>query len=570
MLNDPHWSAPNARANTDNTPYAQQEPSIAVNPLNHLNVVAAQKDERSAPSAGTATKEVWIDTSTDGGVSWINTRIPMPDNTLPQQSDAVVTFSDNNNVFVTIIGYNQNNPTNSNTVLVARSTDGGLTWPTPAVKVDPGLGGSDKEWTAVDLNPASAYYHRLYVTWTNFAAGPQFVEKWSSDNGVTWNPQPGSSYVTVSFGGFDGGQFSMPVVLPNGNVIATWEPGGRIAVGKSTDGGQSFINPNTQAVAVTEVNSVPGSNWRLNTIPSTAASQASSTLVTVWADGRNGKDDIYFSRSTNGGTTWSAAARVAHNAAGSSYQVEPWVAVAPNGRFDVIWYDDRDFPANLNTFHIYASHSTDDGATWNGPDEQVTDAATNLNIDIPTGPGWNAAAGDYIGVTSANDVVYGAWTDTRSGTNEDIYTAKYTPPSQGTPTATATGTPPTATRTSTPAGTATTVPPTPTVPASSTPAASPTVTLSSTPAASPTCGGPGAYRILIAYADTPGPTTLRTNLLAQPGVSVVDLFDAQNGTPSVAQMQQYDLVLTYSNFHYADPTTLGDNLADYQDGGGIV
>ena len=55
VANDPHWSAPNVRANTDPTTYAQQEPSVAVNPLNPLNVVVAQKDERSAPSPGTAT-----------------------------------------------------------------------------------------------------------------------------------------------------------------------------------------------------------------------------------------------------------------------------------------------------------------------------------------------------------------------------------------------------------------------------------------------------------------------------------------------------------------------------------
>src|SRR4051812_8310699 len=56
VLNDPHWRSPNVRANTDATTFAQQEPSIAVNPLNPLNVVAAQKDERSAPGPGTETK----------------------------------------------------------------------------------------------------------------------------------------------------------------------------------------------------------------------------------------------------------------------------------------------------------------------------------------------------------------------------------------------------------------------------------------------------------------------------------------------------------------------------------
>src|SRR3954468_18113271 len=49
VTNDPHWRTPNVRANTDTTTYAQQEPAIGVNPLNHLNVVAAQKDERRAP-----------------------------------------------------------------------------------------------------------------------------------------------------------------------------------------------------------------------------------------------------------------------------------------------------------------------------------------------------------------------------------------------------------------------------------------------------------------------------------------------------------------------------------------
>src|SRR5207253_7216684 len=75
--NDPHWRSPNVRSNTDTTTYAQQEPAIAVNPLNHLNVVTASKDERRAPAPNTATKEVWMETSTDGGLTWpVQTHIP--------------------------------------------------------------------------------------------------------------------------------------------------------------------------------------------------------------------------------------------------------------------------------------------------------------------------------------------------------------------------------------------------------------------------------------------------------------------------------------------------------------
>ncbi len=81
----------------------------------------------------------------------------------------------------------------------------------------------------------------------------------------------------------------------------------------------------------------------------------------------------------------------------------------------------------------------------------------------------------------------------------------------------------------------------------------------------------GVYRILIVQADCGiAPATLRNNLLALPGVGTVDIFDAQAGTPTLAQLQQYDIVVPFSNCGYADGVTLGNNLADYLDGGGIV
>ena len=39
-------------------------------------------------------------------------------------------------------------------------------------------------------------------------------------------------------------------------------------------------------------------------------------------------------------------------------------------------------------------------------------------MGIPAGPGWNGAAGDYIGVASVDEAAYAIWTDTRSGTND--------------------------------------------------------------------------------------------------------------------------------------------------------
>ena len=80
-----------------------------------------------------------------------------------------------------------------------------------------------------------------------------------------------------------------------------------------------------------------------------------------------------------------------------------------------------------------------------------------------------------------------------------------------------------------------------------------------------------SFRVLIAYADMGGPpTTLQNQILAEPGVTAVDLFDAFSGTPTLAQLQQYDIVVAFSNTAYSDATAMGNVLADYADTGGIV
>jgi hypothetical protein len=96
----------------------------------------------------------------------------------------------------------------------------------------------------------------------------------------------------------------------------------------------------------------------------------------------------------------------------------------------------------------------------------------------------------------------------------------------------------------------------------------PSPTPTSTPTPTP---GPCQFQVLIVYADTEGlPTQLQSQILAEPGVTTVDLFDANLGTPTLGQLQQYNIVVPFSNSPFFDADTLGNNLADYVDGGGIV
>ena len=69
--------------------------------------------------------------------------------------------------------------------------------------------------------------------------------------------------------------------------------------------------------------------------------------------------------------------------------------------------------------------------------------------------------------------------------------------------------------------------------------------------------------MLIAYSDIGGPpTTLQNQILAE-GMIAADLFDAFSGTPTLAELEQYDIVVAFSNDAYNDALAMGNVLADY-------
>jgi hypothetical protein len=463
---------PNVRANTDTQGppnLAQQEPSIAVNPTNPLNVVAMAKDERG----GTNTKQTWIYTSTDGGLTWLNQLFPFAPQS-PFSSDPVVNFSDDGICYVTSLPYGGG--TNDG-IQIARSTDGGITF-TPGVHLPGTNGNTDKEWTWIDNVPTSPFYHRIYTAWMDFGSGGGWRLSYSSDRGVTFSTP--SAF-------FNGYQFPMPVTLPNGHVIVSYRPTSTvIAYRRSTDGGVTLGA--VQTISSLTNPSCPPDNsgcgiWRMNAIPVNSVNRNDGTMIVVWADGRASPTNtatIYYTRSTDNGATWSTAAILAPPGVANTYQVEPWVEADEQGIFHAIWYDDRQNP-NTSLFHIYYSQSTDNGATWSTA-TRISTATSDLRIGIPSS--YGGAAGDYINVTAAQGNVYAVWTDTRSGTGEDVYVVRGT--YGGTATPTGTGTPPTATSTTVPTSTSTS---TATVPATATrtnTAIPPTSTATHTQGISPT------------------------------------------------------------------------------------
>jgi predicted neuraminidase len=352
-------------------------------------------------------------------------------------------------------------------VVASVSTDGGLTWNVP-VQVYSGLGAdndplqyfNDKEWITTDTNPSSPYYGRIYLTWTRFKSEyGAFKESpiWSShsdDGGYTWSTaqqisgsNPLCTYqVDGPSGVCDEDQFSVPTVAPDGTVYvsfqneqnsATWEPHevfeSQYMVVKSTDGGVTWSNPvhiasmedgsRDYPTNVDGRQTISGYQVRLSNIGNIVASPIDGTLYQVWSDNSNGthdvskpitNTDIWMSKSTNGGTTWSSPMLVDGGPTDAWF---PWVDVNPvTGQVGVL-YNER-YPSDPSTYGARLATMPPGGGTptYQWVNTKPSHPRQSIFFQAKGGGCPNCATfhGDYIRLvydsTGAANVV---WTDMR-------------------------------------------------------------------------------------------------------------------------------------------------------------
>ncbi|MFL5733653.1 MAG: S-layer homology domain-containing protein [Chloroflexia bacterium] len=463
------------------------ETVIAANPANPLNFLAGANNTARF-------------TTTDGGLTW-NV------GSLPGGGDPAATFDSGGRAYFAELGNTSSCPDNP---LIWKSTDGGRTFGSavqPLTDPVPLQHFFDKEWVTADNNPTSPFQGRIYYTASNFNIGTgcnlsQYINVseqlvFSTDQGATW-----SSPVNINDAAHDQDQFTNPVAARDGTLYVgyqyqncTFNCASNIPMsnmlGKSTNGGVSFspsITITGQPISSTG-SFISGyqylyagstaSGFRHNDQAIIGVSPTNANQVyALWTDGRWDTSfvyqgvtglhaDIAFSRSTDGGSTWTAPVRVNDDPqANGKDQFFPWMAVGPDGTLHATWSDRRDSPTGFQ-YREYYSQSTDGGLTW-AANIPVADAAGTPSTFI----------GDYSGlaVNSDNTLVLPIWTDMRSGQRAYTDRGVQVPISTSTPTSTPTNTvPPTLTVTATaPAATGT-----------STPGTSPTATLTATPCTIP-------------------------------------------------------------------------------------
>jgi hypothetical protein len=87
----------------------------------------------------------------------------------------------------------------------------------------------------------------------------------------------------------------------------------------------------------------------------------------VWEDDTANNSNILFSRSSDGGATFSAPKNISNS---SGFSFNPRMAVDSKGKIDVVWVDDT-----LGNPNVMFSHSSDGGATFSAPVNLSNDTA---------------------------------------------------------------------------------------------------------------------------------------------------------------------------------------------------
>ncbi|MEJ5311878.1 MAG: carboxypeptidase regulatory-like domain-containing protein [Anaerolineae bacterium] len=291
-------------------------------------------------------------------------------------------------------------------------------------------GTDDKEMLAVDNNPSSPYYGRLYAVWMD-AADWHIYAASSDDGGQSW-----SAAVDVS--GHNQVNGAWPAVDPvTGDVYVAWThwdvwPDGPIDIemARSTDGGATWTaltNPmnnrtNPRDATATTNCGRPALNGNIRYYPyPQIAVDHNRVLHVVYSYDPDGYDygdvvNVYYRRSLNQGVTWENQIRVNDTWTWTD-QFFPALAVGETGVIGVFWYDRRLDPANNWTYDRYMALSLDGGVTFEA-NQRVSDESSPV---VSAGPGLVACYhGDYDGAAAGGGYFYTVWGDDRRG-NADVW-----------------------------------------------------------------------------------------------------------------------------------------------------
>jgi hypothetical protein len=340
-------------------------------------------------------------------------------------------------------------------ISLSKSTDGGGSFGGAKIAIQKPISNHflDKPWMTVQRVSGADYIHITYADFFFGAPCPfngmsiEYVR--STDGGTTFS----NPIVIDQVCGISVVQDSHVAVGTGSDVYVAWESypngitrsGRQIKIRKSSNSGVGF----GPAAVVTNVTAV-GSGFYVQggfrdpldfqglAVDTTGGSNGGNVYIT-WQDGRNLTQpdpfsrslgggclvgnvpsycfgDILFTRSVDGGGTWSPPVRVNDDPITLKVdQMFPAVEVDKNGQLFVVFYDRRRDSRNF-LIDTFVAKSHDAGQTWDNHRVTINNFAAISGADFVVNSSY---MGDYLGIasdrTGQGDGVIVAWGDNSLG-----------------------------------------------------------------------------------------------------------------------------------------------------------
>jgi hypothetical protein len=366
------------------------EPAVAADPTSPY--VYAAWMQYSGPSITIATR-----TSADGGSTW-GAVAPLCAACGKGEYDVTLATAGTGAVYATFM--------QGNHIEFTKSTNHAASWTVPQ-QVSGGTW-ADKPWMTTSANGVD-----IYIMWAT--RGNVYAVS-SHNSGGSFSAPAQITNEQYIYYYPNGG-----TVLPNGTVVMAAseypEKGNNtkntgpvnIVAFRSTDGGASW-----QRTVADVLNT--GATFATSSV-TTVASDASGNLVLLYSGstsvGANGK--VYVRRSTDSGATWGAATEMTTSAGGAD-ATSVAAAGKAAGQFVITWMDNRG-----GGWNVWERQSTNGGSTWTA-DAKVSDASSGAAYKTAAGFGFPYGDYDAVAINSAGKAVAVMGEGDSSQIHGDIWT----------------------------------------------------------------------------------------------------------------------------------------------------
>jgi len=259
-----------------------------------------------------------------------------------------------------------------------RSTNAGTTWQAP-VRLTWNDGYSNFQKITTDSS------NGIYIVWADSTSfGYEIYLKKSTNNGANWSAPNRLTWM-------DYNSIHPAIATSSGSKIhIVWSQEkssgySEIYYKRSIDGGASWLPP-------TRLTWNSGRSF----YPSIAA-EATNYVYIVWQDESPGNFEVFYKRSINGGTSWSAPTRLTWNSGDSE---DPIVAVDSTGIVHVVWRD-----TSYGNTEILYKRSSNHGFSWSAPTRLTWSSANSYSpaVAVDSGNGVHVVFRDD---TPGNGEIY--------------------------------------------------------------------------------------------------------------------------------------------------------------------